>query len=749
MMKKTKVKKIRSLLAAVFCAACIPVSAEIDFDNLALNSDNSLLFTVNQVLPGTPEYKSLFVTKLSKTGIAYEPEILTCFPEKMELLQEGKILQVRNRYGTAEYNIGNKSLKWESETNSIPVEYTHIGAVSVSPDGKWLCCNRKTKNAAGQLILVNTLTKEEQLLVENNPFSYEEVNVKWAPDSNALLYEKNGSIYFITPGAAFKNVQLPEEYRKIGEGYINSVQWTKHRSLIYINGDIIYSIQENELYTRGLYSALVGNGNIIGRLPFSFDSVYDDFFCDDSGKQLVIITSDNMLNYCSTGTKGYEYVNIKAVYPLTGIEGSVLGCDVFWNDKGLPFLWIDILKFENGRKSSFVYSLYGKMEQILSVNNSQKPLASPNGKNIAFTSGNSLYIYDLNEWKQKAVLSGEKIYSYIWKDNSTIFAGGQSTCRQLKIDYKNGTSQSTVEFLSSAGEAFWDGGKITVKLSSGTAAYVYDTGKNSWNETKKESAFIVNRSEKNGSFRVFLGISENKNFLNSILVRSLSGNVLTYSVFKETEQVVGDNKKVALIFDAMDSAEGLPEILSVLSDFNIKGTFFINGEFIRRYPLETKQIASTENECASGFYSTADLTAKNFVIDSDFIKRGLARNEDEFFAATGKELGLLWHAPYYHSNELMRKAGDDAGYRYADAFVEVNDRLTFEECASLNKKYLSSGELIDSLVQNLKDGMIIPVSVGKCTGTRKDYLYEKVDLLISAILDAGYEIVPVRVLLNK
>ena len=40
--------------------------------------------------------------------------------------------------------------------------------------------------------------------------------------------------------------------------------------------------------------------------------------------------------------------------------------------------------------------------------------------------------------------------------------------------------------------------------------------------------------------------------------------------------------------------------------------------------------------------------------------------------------------------------------------------------------------------------MIIPVSIGKTSGTRKDYLYEKLDLLISAILDKGYEITDVR-----
>ena len=42
------------------------------------------------------------------------------------------------------------------------------------------------------------------------------------------------------------------------------------------------------------------------------------------------------------------------------------------------------------------------------------------------------------------------------------------------------------------------------------------------------------------------------------------------------------------------------------------------------------------------------------------------------------------------------------------------------------------------------DGIVIPVSIGTMDGTRRDYLYEKLDLLISSILENGYEIVSLK-----
>ncbi|MBE6354370.1 polysaccharide deacetylase family protein [Treponema sp.] len=737
--------------AAVFISSLLAYG-EASFSGLDLNQKDSLLFTVHQKVPGASEYDSLFTVNLGEEKISGAPELLTCFPEKMELLNQNATLQLRNRYGTAWYSFADDSLTWKTESDRIPVEYTKIGAVSPSPDGKWLCYVNQTKNAQGQLVLVEVMSGKTHILVDENPFRYDSVNVKWAPDSKALLYEKNGAVYFITPSSAFKNVNLPEEYRKIGDGYISSVQWTENSSLLYVSGDIIYSIRENELYTRGLYSSFVGNGTIAGRLPQAFNPASDEFFCDEDGRQLVVITGGNFVSYYSVGSAGYDYVTNRGIYPLTGIKGSPLGFKVLWTSERKPVLWIGMLSFSTGRRTAAFYSLYGKngrMELLLDVPESTAPVVSPDGKHVAFAGNNSAFVYDLTEWKLCGKISGEKILSILWLTNSTVVAGGVETVSLYTMDYKTLASSSQVLFLSSSGSPFWNGTEICSELSS-KKTYSWNPEKKSWVQRSSPSD-RASPSEKNSRYRVFLGSSQNRNFTNSIYVRSLAGKVITYPVFAQTEVPVKERKtkKVALIFDAMENGEGVARILSVLNEFSMKGTFFFNGEFIRRYPVETKQIVASGSECASIFYSSADLLSSNFIIDEDFIKRGLARNEDEFFQVTGKELSLLWHAPYYSSSDLMKKAAAEAGYTYVEAYSGIRDSVSFEDAAADSKiKYMSSSQLIDAIAENLYDGMIISVSVGKSSGSRKDYLYENIDLLISAILDSGCQIVDVSELVK-
>lgn len=738
------------------------VFAEVSFGGLNLNSSDDLLFTAYQNIPGTESYTSLLLTHLGKKKVESLPKMITCFPEKMELLNGGNTLQIRNRYGCAWYSEDTKNLDWISSANRIPVEYTRMGPQSASPNGKYISYVRQTKSSIGQLILQNVNTQEEAVLVEKTPFSYEKVNIKWAPDSSAILYEKNGAVYFSTPEAVFKKVQLPEQYRKIGEGTINSVEWTDEQSLVYIDSDIIYLIQENELYTRGLYSSLVGKGKIAARLQSAFNPYYDRFWCDQYASQIVIVSEDKIISCYSIPAVSFGYANLISLYPLTNLQGSILDYNIFWTTENKPVLWIDMLSFETGRKASSVYSLSIKMELLLTVKGSIQPLLSPDKRHVAFTGGNSIYVYDTTTWKQTAKLTGEKIISFVWKDKRSLYAGGTQTVRLWSFDavsvtassFENDVSPaspgtSNILFLSSVSSAYWTNDEIIACPSRSGVAFIYNKKNNSWKQLSNTPSPTNNTPEQNGKYRVFTSEAQNKLYSNGIYVRSLSSSVITYPLYSDTENIVRTPKKMALIFDAMENAEGIARILYTLDEYNLKGIFFVNGEFIRRYPSELKQILAAGHECASCFYTVADLTEKNLVIDADFIKRGLARNEDEFFDVTGKELSLLWHAPYYHQTKLMEDAGKSAGYRYVKAYTGYSDRVTLEQSEENPAYlYLDSGNLIEAFVTSLEDGSIIPVSVGKVHGTRKDYLYEKVDLLIAAILDNGYSIVDVRSLLK-
>ena len=729
---------VRATVTAV--AAAFPVFAQVSFGAMDLNSDNALLFSVRQSVPGSPAYSSLFLTHLGKSAIEESPEILTCFPERMELLLDGSCLQVRNRYGTAWYSTVDRQLSWISSANRIPVEYTRTGPACASPDGKWLCFVRQTKSSVGQLILQNVKTSEQHVLIEAVDFSYTSVPVKWSPDSNVLLYEKNGMLYFASPADMFKRVQLSEEYRRIGKGSINSVSWSGGPSFLYIDGDIVYRVRENELYTRGLYAALVGNGTIVGRLPVLFDAANDRFWCDVDESHMVVISDDKIVSFYTIMEHGYDFVKINGIYPLTGIKGSPLGYNVFWTSSHEPMLWLDVLSYDTGHKAGSVYALSDNMSSVLEVKDSIGAKLSPDRRHVAFTGESSLHVYNVTSWKPVARLSGEQISSFVWASPNSLYVGGNKTVRLWRFDAaaqdgRPSAGTARVLFLSSSLDFCWDGGRIISYDEDSQSVYMYDNRRHTWNDVPKWQRRSFERNEKNGRFRVFIGDAQNKRYGNAIFVRSLSGTVLTYPLYEETDMPVSSPKRASIVFDAMDSAEGLSRIIAVLDEFGLKGTFFLNGEFIRRYPLETRQLVMAGHTCASSFFSTADLTGGDWVIDSDFIKRGLARNEDEFFAATGKELALLWHAPWYHVTPLMREAGAQAGYRYVDAFDAEQVR---------NMRSGVSGDLIDAFVATLKDGITISVSTGQSKNKNEDRLYEKLDLLIAAVLDSGYTLAPVQ-----
>ena len=150
------------------------------------------------------------------------------------------------------------------------------------------------------------------------------------------------------------------------------------------------------------------------------------------------------------------------------------------------------------------------------------------------------------------------------------------------------------------------------------------------------------------------------------------------------------------------------------------------------------------------FFTTAKLVSSNYLVDENYIRRGLARNEDEFFQCTGRELSLYWHAPFYTKIEKAVSAGKETGYTYAEANCNGLDVITLEEAASHKAEYKNSTEIIDAYMNRVKKSAysVISIATGISHGERESFLYEDLDLLLSALLDEGYDIVMVSDLIK-
>lgn len=760
-------QKIIALVICLFLS--LGIFAQVEFVNFDLNNHNNLIFSLKHTPVVESDYESLFYMSLSdeisQTSIDSKnnnPKLLTCYPEEIEVLQNANIYQFRNRYGTAHYNAKEKSLTWvkrakeieDSSTAFIPLFHNRLSPLSVSPNGKYIFYIEQTSSAKGNLVVKSVESNSIFVVATDIEYGYDFVPVKWNDDSSIAVYENKGTLYFCNFRDSKFSKQLPEKYRSIGVGSINNVYWADKNLLMYINHDLVYSISADELYTRALYSDLIGTGKVVGRLPSAFVPSDDKFWTSVDGKSIVLLQDNRTLWYMELSGTDFNFVTTLFSYPFVTVPGTALKFDVFWaNAKSgnviqYPVVWLEMLR--DGKSENYVYKLIRSDESKLAYFESlplpvfaEQPRLSPDKKYISFICDKSFNVYDLSTWTSKYNFSEEKISSYSWIDNSKLLLGGIETVRTWNCV----SNVSNILFLSQAKKFGWDGESNTVLASNDLGFFEYDFDLGTWKKANKN--IFRPQSTRNSKWRVFVDKASNDAFKNTLYGRELKAESYNIALFEQCKEKSSFSKpRVALTFDAVDNADGLTAILSSLGRYGVKSTFFINGEFVRRFPTGVNEIIKAGHQCGSMFFSPSSLEDDSFKFTENFIRRGLARNEDDFYELTGSELSLVWHMPDYYLTNTILKAGENSGYTWIDKGLAPQDYVTYEKSLEEEIQYMSSSEIIDYVIENLSPGAIIPISVGIASGTRGDYLYDKLDVLISAILSEGYEIVTVSELFN-
>ncbi len=786
-MKRMDIRQAIIIMGVIFCTISFGFTqSSISFPDVDLNGVDGLLFTA-EATRGNETWKNLYKTTVShdendtqasSNGVS----LLNCFPQKLDSLQGGRFLQIRNADGTFMYSTTHKTLSQLSQNSIFTPSLSNdarardnVIETSVSLDGNWMCYFKKRSAATAYLMLSNTQTGQEIILDSHANFSFDELPVLWSADSSVVIYEKQGNIYFLDVENIDELVRIEEHYRLIAEGSINSISWASDKQLIYIQDDIVFSISINELYTRALYSDILGSGEIVGRLPWDFNETTDRFWVDESGTQLVIMQNENSLFYFEIEEPYAALANrdlstfSKSLFSqaFIPISDSTLDFSVLWISStpatdsilsapslSTPLLW---LEYSGKRNESYVYKLNNSradgqvyFEQLDVPKMAGNPSLSPDGKTLAFTAMRSeinsneetkndryLYVYDLASWSQQHVFVEENVVSFEWKNSSSVFVGGSQTVRLWDLP----TQTAGVLFLSSIGRFAWDesGSKVLASNNAGTFEYAQAT--NTW----KPTDLSINRehSQMNAYWRIISSEGRGSRYENILFVRALQGESQNKPLFAS---LLSDDLKrptVSFAFDALDNRDGLVYVLDSLSEYGLVGSFFVNGEFLKRFPESVVSIVEQGHEIAPMFYTAIDLQADGYVIDESFIRRGLANNEDAFFALTGQDMELYWHTPYYRNSDLIESAGENAGYTLVENVLYIDDTVTLETAVKKGTAYVSSSELIENIIPKLYDGAIIPISVGVSDGRRPDYLYEKMDILINAIYEAGYAISPV------
>ncbi|GHT57081.1 polysaccharide deacetylase [Spirochaetia bacterium] len=744
-----------------------PAFSKVNFGGLDLSDDDRLLFRADSSQDGAAVQSALFVSRLTDLSL----QQITAFPEKMELLDNDHLLQVRNAFGTVRISTLGGIPRSVGGMPSFasgfpPAAGGRVEDMASSLDGRWILYVEAVSPAYGNLVLVDTRTGEKRIIAINVERPDRNFPACWSPDSQVFVYSKGGRLYYYAVNP-IQPAPIDERYRLIGDGAINSVAWNRNGDFFYLKNFTVFRVRGAEIFTRALYADFLEIGAVAGKIPFDFDSNFDSFWIAPDSRSILLSKGGRNIFFYPLETDDFTAA-FDSSLPYVILPQACTNINVLWSPGGTITVMASPLKKDGPALLLYRFS-------TTSGNASFVPLASPAGPNgvlspdgtrALFWGERGILLYDYLNWQLLQTISNRPAFSCLWISNDEFITGDDQRIERIRIN-----GQRNLICLASAAEYGFEEKRSSAEIprilvQAGGTWYASD-GANPW--TPITSPAVRSASVSSGRYRAYLEQQSSGPYENLPMLRNTAAVGTTpllppvqYPRESALRENPGDNvqngffvhgsrtglREVGLCFDLYDDAAGLPQVLESLRRFGIKATFFLNGEFIRRYPSAVKLIADMGHETASMFFAAIDLSDSRYRIGGDFVTRGLARNEDEFFQAAGGELSLLWHPPFYASSPEMITAAAQAGYRTIGRDVDPMDWVSREDAKALGISQYSASDIIDRIMNMKRPGSIIPIRLGMLTGGRSDYLFFRIDVLLDALVRSGYTVVPVSTLIE-
>jgi peptidoglycan/xylan/chitin deacetylase (PgdA/CDA1 family) len=727
----------------------------VNFSGLTVSNDDRLLFKAD-----FQGQHSVFVTRLSDMSM----QQLTMHPEKMYLVDNGKTIIALNRLGAASIPIGGGLPTplpgYPSFSSGSTPLRGRLQDLAASADGHWILIVEPTSPGYGNLILVDLTTGAKKTVCEKIELPNAEFPAKWSPDSRIFVYAKGGKLYYF-PILNDLSVLVDERFRMIGSGGIESVLWDQLGVFYYLTGNTLYRVTNPELFTRTIYGDFLAIGAVAAVLPIDFNSGFDRYWISpDSGSILINKASKGLFFFLLGENQTAAANSAVTILPHVLTPNGADNFHVLW-----PAIEQDqraVNSARPGRKITsgnltIIYTMRGETfvlrfnvndRTINPLPNNAFPLASscaisPDGTKAIFWGEKGLELWDYTNWRLIQLLSSTPVFSCVWINDRQVLTGNSRFIEEINISTSSYSRRRIC--LSSADEYGFEESSNPPQIAVRTGNEWFSSdGKKAWIPTAPAQLKpVILYSDR---YRVFLEQQNSGHYSNIPMIRNTRATgtlslVAKYSLNKS--YTLGRSMPVALCFDLYDDDTGLSQVLAALRRLNIRATFFLNGEFIRRNPHAAAVIAESGHETASLFYTPIDLSDTRYRITNEFITRGLARNEDEFHKATGKELSVLWHPPFYRSSRAVNTNAEAAGYITVNRSVDPGDWISREEALKLNLRQIPPSEMIEQIIQKRESGAVIPIRLGLLPGGRDEYLFQRIEALLDALLRSGYEIVPV------
>jgi peptidoglycan/xylan/chitin deacetylase (PgdA/CDA1 family) len=739
--------------------------AKVVFSDLNLSDDDRLLFRAGS--GGTHGQSALFLSRLTDLALKQ----MTAFPEEIELVENGRTIQVRNAFGVMRLPLGGGIPRnipgFPVFAGGVPPAGGQVEAMASSADGKWILAIDPVSPAWGNLVLIDTASGARSVISYNVERPDKAFPACWSPDSRVFVYNREGRLYYYTVNAS-SGPLVDERYRLVGEGAIGSVFWSGTGDFFYLRGSTVYRVRGSELFARAIYADFLEIGTVAGKIPFDFDPDFDAFWISPDSRSILLAKGGRNIFYYPLELDDYNTAYDSSL-PYLMIPRSCFNLNVLWSSGGVVTVIASVLGDEGDNILAYrLSSGAGGMTFVpLASPVGSGGALSPDGSRALFWGEKGIVLYDYVNWRPLLTVSGLPAFSCLWVGNNEFIAGDEG-----RIERVRPSGERALVCLSSAGEFGFEerGGRILAR--NGNAWFVSD-GTSPWAEIA--NPVLRGASQISGRYRVYLekqgaGPYENLPMIRntaSVGTAALLPNAGWVSYAPEdssgTRNAVpaspempglfthgprGGIREAALCFDLYDDITGLPEVLDALNRFGVRATFFLNGEFIRLHPAAAREISGKGHETASMFFAPIDLSDARYRIGNDFISRGLARNEDEFYQASGGELSLLWHPPYYAASAEIIDAAAGAGYRTIGRDVDPMDWVSLDDVNRIVISQDSAADIIDRIMEAKQPGSVIPIRLGLLPGGRRDYLFNRINVLLDALIRSGYSLVPVSTLIE-
>ncbi|MCL1812173.1 MAG: polysaccharide deacetylase family protein [Treponema sp.] len=782
-------KIIPALFRAALCSPWLililltaPCNANIRFSGLDLAEDNRLLFSAASSGGGSVNQSALFIAALPNRSVS----MLSAFPEKMELIDGGKTIIVHNTFGSQQLPVtGGLPRSFPGFSAFTDTPGLRVESTSASSNGRWLLYVEPETSARGTLVLLDGVSGRKIRVSADIERPGRYFPALWGADSRGFLYAKEGRLYFYS--VVTEAAPPDERYRVIGEGAIPSLYWDKGEVFYYLRSSTVYRVRSNELFARTLYSGFLDLGEVAGKIPFNFDPNFDRYWISPDGLSLILCKGGRNLFYYPLGIQSDTETDFASLpYIMAPRSGSRI--NVLWSSDGIATVLIgstSSLRINPSasdytaayRLSSRGIEAASKAFQTLDNPPAFEAALSPDGSRIVFWGRDGLFLYDYKSWKLLAKPVSQPVYSCLWVKNDELIIGGEERIESVRLSGNAITERKLICLSTASRYGFEPSPSRQIAAFSGDTWYATD-GENPWTAVRTPS--LKDTTLVSGRYRVYLedraGFFENVPMIRNVVsvgtfplfenevkpkdrspgIPGVSGSAAANpSIIPVSDESYVFNhgvraiRQIALCFDIYDDSSGLSAVLDALGRFGIKATFFVNGEFIRRHPQAAKDLALSGHEIGSMFYAHMDLSDARYRIDRTFVERGLARNEDEYYKTTGRELALLWHPPYYALSKEIADAAAAVGYRTIGRDIDSRDWLPSGEARRLGIEQLSAADMIDNIVDAVQGGSIVPIRLGLLEGGRADYLFNSMEVLLDALVQEGYEIVSVSTLAGR